>query len=294
MGWQQINVFANFVVVSGTAGEGVFVYSGTPGAGNPPVSYMTAPGVTTDPYGNNLPIGGGVVSVSYTSPDPSYAALESGQISFQGPHGDFAAAFIAASTEAAGILGVNSGLASNTDIATFLLIGSALSGNDGLAVFDGADENTYDTEQLMTYLTTDRGQCSSETQSTILGPVNISGTYWFEADIFMTTQSVNSMFITMGGSTVPTSFGAWVDYNRLPGAAANDPNSTTVFQATLGNNTGLGSGTTVSGQTYKVHIQGFISGAGTLTVNQASSANAASFTVKQGSVLRLYPQRAAA
>jgi hypothetical protein len=43
------------VVVSGTgAGDGVFVYAGTPGLGNPPIAWMTN-GSLLDPYGNVLP-----------------------------------------------------------------------------------------------------------------------------------------------------------------------------------------------------------------------------------------------
>jgi hypothetical protein len=42
---------ARVIIVSG-AGGGVFVYNGTPAAGNPPVLSIVAPGVTTDPFGN--------------------------------------------------------------------------------------------------------------------------------------------------------------------------------------------------------------------------------------------------
>jgi hypothetical protein len=40
------------VIVGPGAGSGLFVYSGTPVLGNPPVLAITAPGTTTDPYGN--------------------------------------------------------------------------------------------------------------------------------------------------------------------------------------------------------------------------------------------------
>jgi hypothetical protein len=43
------------VLVFGTgAGSGIFVYSGVPAAGNPPVFSVVAPGVTSDPYGNTV------------------------------------------------------------------------------------------------------------------------------------------------------------------------------------------------------------------------------------------------
>jgi hypothetical protein len=43
------------VVVFGSGtGSGIFIYSGTPGAGNPPVLWAVAPGVTQDPFGNTV------------------------------------------------------------------------------------------------------------------------------------------------------------------------------------------------------------------------------------------------
>ena len=47
---------ARQIIVSG-AGEGVFVYSGTPAAGNPPIFWA---GSSPDPYGNTLPSTAGV------------------------------------------------------------------------------------------------------------------------------------------------------------------------------------------------------------------------------------------
>jgi hypothetical protein len=41
-----------------TGSGGVFVYSGTPGPGNPPIAWMS--GASTDPYGNSLPSTTGV------------------------------------------------------------------------------------------------------------------------------------------------------------------------------------------------------------------------------------------
>jgi len=47
------------VVVYGTGIYGFFEYSGTPAKGNPPEAWAVPPGVTTDPYGNPLPVSGG-------------------------------------------------------------------------------------------------------------------------------------------------------------------------------------------------------------------------------------------
>jgi len=59
----QTGIFiGKYVIIFGTGG-GLFIYEGTPRAGNLPVLYETAPGVLTDPYGNALPITtGGLVS----------------------------------------------------------------------------------------------------------------------------------------------------------------------------------------------------------------------------------------
>jgi hypothetical protein len=49
-GVQQAVVIANTVIVFGPGTSGVFVYSGTPGPGNPPIASMT--NSSTDPFGN--------------------------------------------------------------------------------------------------------------------------------------------------------------------------------------------------------------------------------------------------
>jgi hypothetical protein len=60
------------VVIFGTGvNSGLFVYSGTPAAGNPPVFWVVAPGVSSDPYGNAVtPImGAGTSGGQFTSID---------------------------------------------------------------------------------------------------------------------------------------------------------------------------------------------------------------------------------
>jgi hypothetical protein len=51
------------LILFGTGPRGVFVYSGTPAFGNPPVITLTAPGVTQDPYKN--PVRGGGLSITF-------------------------------------------------------------------------------------------------------------------------------------------------------------------------------------------------------------------------------------
>jgi hypothetical protein len=56
IGFPPSQVEATTVIISTavTGSTGIFVYNGTPGAGNIPVLAIVAPGVTTDPFGNTV------------------------------------------------------------------------------------------------------------------------------------------------------------------------------------------------------------------------------------------------
>jgi hypothetical protein len=92
LGWQQIDVFANQVIISGT-GEGLWVYNGTPALGNLIASITSVQG--TDPYGNLYQPG----ITSYTNDSGIYyaASMQNGEIVFStatnpaGPYTSFAA-----------------------------------------------------------------------------------------------------------------------------------------------------------------------------------------------------------
>lgn len=71
------NIVANTVVIGGTAG-GLFIYQGTPGAGNAPIAWSAPPGTTTDPYGNILPLNGGFITEALST----IAALVNGKAQF--------------------------------------------------------------------------------------------------------------------------------------------------------------------------------------------------------------------
>lgn len=149
-------------------------------------------------------------------------------------------------------------------------------------------------QQLTSFLTADQGACSSTTQSTVLGPVSLDpGAYWFEAEVKLTASSTRLAYITMGGTATASAFAAEITYGQVSDTTTGAAQDWSVEQATLGDNTGLGMGhAMVSGEVYNVRIRGYItvSAAGTVTVNQASSANATSFTVNALSVLKVYPQ----
>lgn len=110
------------IIISG--GNGWFIYNGIAAEGNSPVAYGVAPGVTEDPFGNALPLSGAVVSLSGSA----WTALQGGVLYSEAVAGTYSAGFVAASSEGAGIMGVNSGLASNTDGATDLLVNSEANG----------------------------------------------------------------------------------------------------------------------------------------------------------------------
>jgi hypothetical protein len=51
-GWDEPGVLSVVIVESGQPGTGIFLYSGVPSAGNPPVGWMTTS--TTDPFGTTV------------------------------------------------------------------------------------------------------------------------------------------------------------------------------------------------------------------------------------------------
>ena len=64
---------AQYVIVSGPGG-GVFVYTGTPANGNPPIAWVGAG--TTDPYGNTLPSTTGVASSGTFSAGNTFTSVQ--------------------------------------------------------------------------------------------------------------------------------------------------------------------------------------------------------------------------
>jgi hypothetical protein len=71
------------IIIFGPGGaiSGLFVYSGDPALGNPPIAYIAAAGVTKDPFGNTLPDStGGVVSSNNLA--HLFAALIGGAVEF--------------------------------------------------------------------------------------------------------------------------------------------------------------------------------------------------------------------
>jgi hypothetical protein len=150
---------------------------------------------------------------------------------------------------------------------------------------------------VISFLTSDAAQCNTTGTGQATGlsvPVLAGVSYWFEADCVIANQSTNTVFLGMMGPAM-TTFGAWFNYGQLGSAAsgtAGDAFGWSGIQATVGTGFPGSHAATISGETMWVHVQGrcIPSAGGNLSINNASSAAVASFTTKQMSVLRLYPQ----
>jgi hypothetical protein len=162
--------------------------------------------------------------------------------------------------------------------------------NAGFEFYDSAGAK-YGTGPVMSVLAAPAPQCVSPSQVAVLSVTLRAGQqYWFEAVLDVLAQSANLIYLTMGGTCAPSAFNCWIKYESLYSATTGTALGVSRNQTGLsgsgsfGNNTGMNSGTPVSGNQYWVRLQGTITAGanGTLTVAQASSATAASFTVETG------------
>jgi hypothetical protein len=125
-------VLAQYVIVFGTAG-GVFVYSGTPGPGNPPIAWLSS--ATADPYGNTLTPADNVVIGAGQDGSPQ-VVLESssgaGEIAFPLPGNwvNFPNMF-GSVLGSGGLLSINGPTDTTVDDQAFIGIASAAAGFSG-------------------------------------------------------------------------------------------------------------------------------------------------------------------
>ena len=68
------------VIFGTTVGTGLFVYNGSPHAGNPPVFWVVPPGVAADPYTNALPGGNNVMGVGVPPNGPELVIDQFGDL----------------------------------------------------------------------------------------------------------------------------------------------------------------------------------------------------------------------
>ena len=158
-------VRARLVIVSGT-GEGLFVYSGNPGSGNPPIDSVS--NSVTDPYGNTTQPG----VVSYNG--GAFAQLFAAALQLQGATGQFEAASVT-TLLTAGVLGMSSGEVTNTDTAAQITLTSVQS-SLGTGVTEADIACTLTTVISLTVTGTLTVNGSTSTQTAGLPNGTISGT----------------------------------------------------------------------------------------------------------------------
>ncbi len=118
-----------------TAGQ-IFEYAGTPAAGNPPITWAVPAGVTLDPYGNSLPVSGGMATY-----DPSsglIAQLLAGQLVLTtAPSPPGAVTLSMATASADGISGAVGTIAASAGgtLSTNLEVASAAAGTPGINLY---------------------------------------------------------------------------------------------------------------------------------------------------------------
>jgi hypothetical protein len=301
--------------------SGAYFYSGTPALGNLIDSITQANG--TDQYGNA--VYGGIVT--YDPSTGQIAQLYNGQLllfangvgSGGGIQSDIYAAqatFIdnggttqlysgaINSNTSSSIVMYDSGAGGGTPTVSLtqsaLALGATVStpptppsefavmySASGFAKYvSGADGDAYVTGHLLQHTTAEQ-DISTTGQSGITNlSVNIASgtTYYFRANLPVKGLSANDAYLTMGGTATASTFRASITWVGSGQQIMNQ-------QTTLGTNTGLESNALVNGDFYDCVIEGFIvcNGSGTLTVNGASSANAASYGVLAGSTLYASP-----
>lgn len=141
----RAGVFRGFlVIIAGSgSGKGIFVYSPTAGSGNL-VDSVTAPGVTSDPFGNAVPTSGGFVSYGSTG----YAELTSGSLIFHltSDAGDAGVVPLAATGGASGVPGLivtsptNLFTAGDNTQAILSLVGTSADGTKGPYAFIASNQ----------------------------------------------------------------------------------------------------------------------------------------------------------
>ena len=159
--------------------------------------------------------------------------------------------------------------------------------------WQGQDGGNWQAGYRTVINTADCPQCASIGQVAIASTPVGAYTYSWAADLVVQAQSANSAYITMGGPAT-SDFQCWIIWSQLTPASYAQGNPSNLFrsQTTIGTNTGLNSGALISGQVYPVRLWGYatFTAPGNLVFNQASSASAASFTVKKGMLWVVYPQ----
>jgi hypothetical protein len=274
---------ARQIIISGT-GEGLFIYEGTPGAGNPPVAFATAGGVTKDPYGNTLP-GLPVAAGSFVVTGPGeLVQLADGAIFLEATSAPAGAQPADMSVDGTpGFLEISSGSASASDEPTELLINSGSLGG-ALQVSSGADGSTYDTMRLTLETAVPLNVDSTTPVTLFTFPVAV-GTYAYQLEIPMlgTGTAIPQIRFSSAAAVVSSMQGETV----LDGGTAG---GYTAFQTAL-NTFGPVGPPLVNGDANDLNGSGIFTftTAGTIAVQMNATTAAAAATIPAGARMHLLP-----
>lgn len=275
-------VIANTVIIEG-ANQGWFIYNGTAGPGNPPIDYATAPSVTTDPYGNALPTGGGgIVTVD---PGASFAELLDGGMAMGllGVNPSVIVATIGVADYLAGqAVEISSGSIGSDEGSLMILSDSGAGGV--LQIISGSDGSTYDTMRLTMQTTASLDVDSTSPVTLFTFPV-AAKTYAYQLEIPMqgTGTGIPQIRFSTAAATETEMQGETV----LDGGTAG---GYTAWQTVL-NTFGPVGPALVNGDAYHLAGSGIIdfSVAGTIAVEMNASTAVATCTIPIGARMHLLP-----
>jgi len=325
-GWDEPGVLSVVIVESGQPGTGIFLYSGAPANGNPPVAWITL--ASTDPYGNAIQPGimlaelsssgnalGGLIWNTIVGSEPLLALFPDSTVGFT-DHSPFVTGQVfnrGAANEYLSLAlggGAGSGSVSPTMLELFSVSADATlpahitfyggaSGSEmadlsqsGLQIINQVDTNTYRAgHQLLT--------ASGQTINKIT-PAPITG---LSTNVGVGTYKVaGSIRVVAAASGTAQAFG--IQFNgtstvlsgcRIRTRAYFESTGVSMNAGTISGlaSTGGNTGTIANGDVFSVDFEGIItvSTAGTFHVDglQITSASDETFTVQALSWMELTP-----
>ena len=314
-GWDEPGVLSVVIVASGSPGTGVFVYSGTPGAGNGPIGWITAS--TTDPYGNTVQPGimlaeasasgnaeGGLIWNTATpgAAEPLLALYPDATVGFTGNSPFILGRVFHRGTASESVsLALGGGGSSGTSPVMLELFGLSKDGtsqlNELIAYYplriEPPDGNTYTAgHQILTAT----GQTISSTSATPITGLSANvgiGTYKVAGSIRVVAAAsgtAQAFAIQFNGTTTVLS-GCRIRTRSYLESTGVSMNAGTISGLAA---TGGSTGTMNNGTVFSVDFEGIItvSTAGTFHVDglQVTSAADETFTVQALSWMELTPQ----
>lgn len=263
------------MVLTGTAG--VFEYSGTPAAGNPPVFYIVPPGTGTDPFGNSLAnSGGGATSMTAAQ----FTQLVSGGIAMGllGATPTIIDGGLSVETDGAGqSVSLASGtVGSNT--GSDLFVGDSASDHPGAFLINGLDGTTCSLGETIQENASSVPVPAGSSDVTILSRNVAKNLQYYFRGIFRLKQGATNVDQSVGFSGPGTSACVWYYSDGGQGATS------TSQKVTVGSLTTVSIGFVAASDEQYVEFEGTVtfSGAGTFAMIAAEGADA--YTVQPGCI----------